>query len=103
MHYCYFEKFRVFFLPKNCFFTEASKVFFFSCHSVGIFEINYRLCFNQNYDSKLPVSCNAVLCVAGWEGGLESFTMGGSKCQILLIFPTFCYRPVAQPEKLLRS
>lgn len=60
-------------------------MFFSSSHSVDIFEINYRLCFNQNYDSKLPVSCNAVLCVAGWgEGGLESFTLGGSKYQILL-------------------
>lgn len=41
-------------------------MFFSSWHSVDIFEINYRLCFNQNYDSKLPVSCDDALCVAGW-------------------------------------
>lgn len=41
-------------------------MFFSFCHSVSIFEINYRLCFNQKYYSKLPVNV-MLFCV--WQGG----------------------------------
>lgn len=75
---CYFENLA--FFPKNSFSLRLPGCIFSSCHSVSIFEINYSLCFNQNYDSKLPVSCNAVLCVAGQgEGETRKFHYGSQQ------------------------